>query len=80
TRQTRAQNANKHPGQIVLDSQPKRRSKAQKAMDDQALKDAQVAREQAEMEAISRIADVEMRAEEEHTTTVNRPPVRPRPR
>lgn len=79
---TRAKNATSHPGDIVLQAQGKRRSKAEKAADDKLLKDALAEKEQARNKGIARLAEMEMEMEMEANQAVAKKltPVRPRPR
>ena len=76
---TRAKNATTHPGDIVLQAQGKRHSKAEKVADDKLLRDAQVEEEQARKEGIARLADMEMEMEARQAVVKNLAPVHPRP-
>lgn len=67
-------NANTHPGQRVLDSQQKRRTKAQIKADEAAAAEAAAAKRAMQEEAIQRIADVEdMMAAEDEIRSIDRP-------
>ncbi|KAG1862716.1 hypothetical protein DFJ58DRAFT_725202 [Suillus subalutaceus] len=55
-RRTRTSNATTWPGQIVLDAKIKRHTKAQKAADDLALKEAQEAQEAQVQKGLERLA------------------------
>ena len=79
-------NAEKRPGQILIDTGivHKRRTKAQKAADDQLLLEAKLAHEKVADEGIERLALIEMEAEakenEAKAKQAAAPPPRPRPR
>ncbi|KAI6094081.1 hypothetical protein EDD16DRAFT_1792215 [Pisolithus croceorrhizus] len=77
---TRAKNATTHPGDIVLQAQGKRRSKAEKAADDKLLKDSLAVKEKARKEGIARLAEMELELEAKQAATKKLAPVRPRPR
>ncbi|KAG6371006.1 hypothetical protein JVT61DRAFT_10726 [Boletus reticuloceps] len=77
---TRPSNVNKHPTDILKPAK-KRRTKAEKATDDQRLKDAKAAQEKATVKGIGHLVTMEMEAEsKEAEAQENRPqPVHPRP-
>ncbi|KAF9234885.1 hypothetical protein BU15DRAFT_65319 [Melanogaster broomeanus] len=79
---TRATNVNKHPGDIVKPS--KRRTKAEKAVDDKRLKDAEAAKAQAAKDSIQRLAlmeiDADMKVAEAKANKLRAVRPRPRPR
>jgi len=77
---TRAKNAFTHPGDIVLQAQGKRHSKAKKAADDKLLRDALSEKEQARREGITCLADMEMEMEAKQAVVKKLAPVHPRPR
>ncbi|KAG6374997.1 hypothetical protein JVT61DRAFT_3772 [Boletus reticuloceps] len=58
---TRSSNMNKHPADILKPAK-KRRTKVEKAADDQHLKDAKAAQEKATVKGIGRLATMEMEA------------------
>jgi len=80
-RVTRATNASTHPGQIVLDAQPKCRMKAARAEDDRRLQEAQEAKEAEAVAGLTRLAALEMDMEVAQTQAqMNKPKaVKPRP-
>lgn len=80
-RRTRPSNQNKHPA-AILKPERKRRTKHEKAADDQRLKEAQAARSKAAHEGIEHLAAMEVVAEQNETEArAFRPqPVRPKPR
>jgi hypothetical protein len=80
-RRTRNKNATQHPGQVVLDTQVKRRTKAQVAADNQRSQDAQEAEKAAVKLGVSRIASMEvsMEAMQEVQATKKAKAVKPRP-
>ncbi|KAG2121975.1 hypothetical protein DEU56DRAFT_917975 [Suillus clintonianus] len=79
---TRASNATARPGKIVLDAQTKRRTKAQKAADDLAVKEAKEAKEAAVQKGVERLAgmQVEMEKVQKELLTNKATPVRPKPK
>ncbi|KAG1729228.1 uncharacterized protein EDB91DRAFT_1253147 [Suillus paluster] len=81
-RVTRAKNASTHPGQIVLDAQPKHRMKAAKAADDRHLQEAQEAKEAEAVAGLTWLAALEMDMEVAQTQAqMNKPKaVKPHPR
>jgi hypothetical protein len=81
-RRTRASNATKRPGQIVLDAQIQKRSKVQKERDDLAIKEAKEAKDTAVQNGLERMAgiQVEMEAVQAAVLTKKVTPVRPKPR
>ncbi|KIK81548.1 hypothetical protein PAXRUDRAFT_155861, partial [Paxillus rubicundulus Ve08.2h10] len=70
-------NATTHPGNIVLQSEVKRRTRAEKAADDKCLKETQAAKEQAAVEGLNRLADMEVRMEAKEAEPNGRRGVRP---
>lgn len=67
-------NANIHPGQRVLDSQQKRRTKAQIEADEAAAASTAASKRALQEEAIQRIADVEdMMVAEDELRNIDRP-------
>ncbi|KAG2124060.1 hypothetical protein DEU56DRAFT_759837 [Suillus clintonianus] len=82
SRRTRASNATARPGKIVLDAQTKRRTKAQKAADDLAVKEAKEAKEAAVQKGVERLAgmQVEMEKVQKELLTNKATPVRPKPK
>ena len=68
-RRTRAKNATAHPGAIVLASQGKRRTKAEKQADENRAAADRAAAEKAEQERVITIAKMvmELRANEQNT-------------
>jgi len=74
--------ANVHPGQIVLDSQPKRRTSAQKQADDNCAQEALAAKVTAMQKGYQRVSNIEERMQMDQTTdsAIGARPVRPRPR
>lgn len=81
-RRTRPSNAAARPGQIVLDAKIKRRTKAQKAADDLALKEAQEAQEAQVQKGLERLASMQNEMEKAQEELLNKKviPVRPKPR
>jgi len=79
-RRTRAKNADQHPGHILLDLQPKRRTKAQMKVDKQHTQEVQEAQEAAVQRGVSRLASMEaaMEAAQEVQATKKARPVKPR--
>jgi len=79
---TRASNATTRPGQIVLDAQTKRRSKAQKEQDDLAIKEAKDVKEAAVQKGVERLANIQvkMAAAQAEVLTNKVAPIRPKPR
>ncbi|KAG1719442.1 uncharacterized protein EDB91DRAFT_1340926 [Suillus paluster] len=82
SRRTRASNATARPGKIVLDAQTKRRTKAQKAADDLAVKEAKEAKEAAVQKGVERLAgmQVEMEKVQKELLTNKATPVWPKPK
>ncbi|KAG1864366.1 hypothetical protein F4604DRAFT_1928806 [Suillus subluteus] len=78
-RRTRPSNATTRPGQIVLDAQAKRRTKAQKNADNLALKEAKEAQIQKGLEHMAGLQN-EMEQAQEELLTKKVVPVRPKPR
>ena len=80
-RRTRPSNATKRPGQIVLDAQTQRRSKAQKERDDLASKEAKEAKDTAVQNGLERMAgmQIEMEAVQAAALTQKATPVCPKP-
>ncbi|KAG6371431.1 hypothetical protein JVT61DRAFT_9444 [Boletus reticuloceps] len=80
TRHTRPSNVNKHPVDILKPAK-KRHTKAEKAADNQRLKDAKAAEEKATVKSVGCLATMEMEAESKETEArANRPqPVCPHP-
>ncbi|KAG1724211.1 uncharacterized protein EDB91DRAFT_1087554 [Suillus paluster] len=76
---TRPSNATARPGQIVLDAKNKRRTKAQKAADDLALKEAQEAQVQKGLERLAGMQN-EMEKVQEELLNKKAIPIRPKPR
>ncbi|KAG1907211.1 uncharacterized protein F5891DRAFT_1181506 [Suillus fuscotomentosus] len=76
---TRLSNATTQPGQIVLDAQVKRRTKAQKNADDLALKEAKEAQTQKGLERLAGMQN-EMEQAQEELLTKKTAPVQPKPR
>src|SRR6267154_3260636 len=81
-RRTRPSNATKRPGQIVLDAQTQRCSKAQKEHDDLASKEAKEAKDMAVQNGLERMAgmQIEMEAVQAAALTQKATPVHPKPR
>lgn len=84
-RRTRASNADKHPGQILFESGllQRRRTKAQKAEDDQCLKEAKASKEKAVREGLDRLESMKVDAKAKMAEGQSKkldPPPRPRPR
>ncbi|KAG1717848.1 uncharacterized protein EDB91DRAFT_1259163 [Suillus paluster] len=81
-RVTCAENASTHPGQIVLDAQPKHRMKAAKAADDRRLQEAQEAKEAEAVAGLTWLAALETDMEVAQTQAqMNKPKaVKPHPR
>ncbi|KAG1728599.1 uncharacterized protein EDB91DRAFT_1086013 [Suillus paluster] len=79
--QTYAKNATTHPGQIVLDAQLKRRTRAEKTADDQHLQAAQDAKEALAVAGLNRLAALQNEMEEAQVQSMMKKPkaVRPRP-
>lgn len=82
TRRTRPSNASTRPGKVVLEAQVKRHSKAQKAADDLALKEAKEAKEALFKKGLERLAHIETEMEKKQgeVLTKKATPVRPKPR
>ncbi|KAG2111448.1 hypothetical protein DEU56DRAFT_762189 [Suillus clintonianus] len=82
SRRTRASNAMARPGKIVLDAQTKRRTKAQKAADDLAIKEAREAKEALVQKGVERLANmqVEMEKVQKELLTNKAAPIRPKPK
>ncbi|KAG1888205.1 hypothetical protein F4604DRAFT_1916127 [Suillus subluteus] len=78
-RRTRAKNATAHPGQIVLDAQPKRRTPKAKAADEKHLRAAQEAKEALALAGLNRLAELQANMEEAQMTMTKPKAVRPRP-
>ncbi|OAX31773.1 hypothetical protein K503DRAFT_805794 [Rhizopogon vinicolor AM-OR11-026] len=78
-RHTCAKNASQHPGYILLDVQPKQRTKAQVKVDKQRTQEVQEAQEAAVQCGVSRIASMEaaMEAAQEVQATKKARPVKP---
>ncbi|KAG1888702.1 hypothetical protein F4604DRAFT_1915743 [Suillus subluteus] len=78
---TRAKNANTHPGQIVLDAQPKRRMKAVKEADDRRLQAAQELKEAEAVVELTQLAELQVDMEEAQAQALANKPkaVKPRP-
>ncbi|KAG1896852.1 uncharacterized protein F5891DRAFT_1192511 [Suillus fuscotomentosus] len=81
-RHTCPSNATTRPGQIVLDAQVKRRTKAQKNADDLALKKAKEAKEAQTQKGLERLAGMqnEMEQAQEELLTKKTAPIWPKPR
>ncbi|KAG1743143.1 hypothetical protein EDB19DRAFT_1907285 [Suillus lakei] len=79
---TCASNATTRPGKIVLDTQTKRCTKAQKAADNLAIKEAKEAKEVAVQKGVERLAgmQVEMERVQKELLTNKATPVRPKPK
>ncbi|KAG1867409.1 hypothetical protein F4604DRAFT_1927719 [Suillus subluteus] len=79
---TRPSNATTRPGKIVLEAQVKRRSKAQKAADDLALKEAKEAKEALFKKRLERLTHIktEMGKKQGEVLTKKAAPIRPKPR
>ncbi|KAG2112035.1 uncharacterized protein F5147DRAFT_792726, partial [Suillus discolor] len=81
-RRTRPSNATARPGQIVLNAQVKRRTKAQKNADDLAAKEAKELKEAQVEEGLKRLAGMqnEMEKAQEELLTMKVIPIQPKPR
>ncbi|KAG2106173.1 uncharacterized protein F5147DRAFT_653929 [Suillus discolor] len=81
-RRTRPSNATARPGQIVLNAQVKRHTKAQKNADDLAAKEAKELKEAQVEEGLKRLAGMqnEMEKAQEELLTMKAIPIRPKPR
>lgn len=81
-RRTRPSNATTRPGQIVLNAQVKRRTKAQKLADDLALEEEKEFKEAKVEKGLKRLAGMqnEMEKEQEEILTKKAVPIRPKPR
>lgn len=78
---TRAKNATTHPGQIVLDAQPKHRMKAVKEVDDRRLQAAQELKEAEAVVRLTRLVELQVDMEEAQAQVLASKPraVKPRP-
>lgn len=78
---TRAKNADTHPGQVILNTIRKRRTKAKKAANDKLLAEELQAKEAAVLQGIQRLADIQAGMEQAQAAKVMQKPkaVRPRP-
>ncbi|KIJ10327.1 hypothetical protein PAXINDRAFT_16669 [Paxillus involutus ATCC 200175] len=73
-------NANKHPGYILRDDKPKRRTSAQKQADDAQVEEARQEREAAKSRGIKRLANIVDEAVQDEERVLTDPPrLRPRP-
>jgi hypothetical protein len=79
-RQTRAKNAMTHPGQIILDAQQKRCTKAEKQADDDRLAAAREQKEADALAGLTRLAEMQGRMEAMQAQAAEKPKaVKPRP-
>ncbi|KIJ05198.1 hypothetical protein PAXINDRAFT_159125, partial [Paxillus involutus ATCC 200175] len=76
---TRPTNANKHPGYILRDDKPKRRTSAQKQANDAQAEEARQEREAAKSRGIKHLANIMDEAVQDEERVLTDPP-RPRPR
>ncbi|KAF9237765.1 hypothetical protein BU15DRAFT_75757 [Melanogaster broomeanus] len=81
-RRTRAKNANTHPGDVIINTKQKRRTKAQKAADDARDQETLIEKEVAAVQGLERLAGIQMKmvADEAQAATTRPKGVRPRPR
>lgn len=81
-RRTRIKNATQHPGQVILDAQGKRRTKAQVEADNRHMQEVQEAQKATMQRGVSRIAAMEaaMEASQAVQETKKAKPVKPRPK
>ncbi|KAF9236562.1 hypothetical protein BU15DRAFT_63916 [Melanogaster broomeanus] len=78
---THAKNANTHPGDVIINTKQKRRTKAQKAADDACDQQILIEKEVATVQGLERLAGIQMKmvADEAQAATTRSKGVRPHP-
>ncbi|KIK79839.1 hypothetical protein PAXRUDRAFT_16112 [Paxillus rubicundulus Ve08.2h10] len=79
-RHTRASNATRHPGAIILEAQVKRRTKAEIAADDEAQHQAQAMSDSVSKAVLAQIATLEAEMEAKQTQVLSSKPSATRPK
>ncbi|KAG1738089.1 uncharacterized protein EDB91DRAFT_1082851 [Suillus paluster] len=73
SRHTCAKNATTHPGQIILDTQPKQHTKAEKQADDDCLTAARAQKEADALAGLTRLAEMQVQMEATQTQAAEKP-------